>query len=69
MTQLAKSLGADECVDYRQSEEAIIAEILKKTGGKLYRAFDAVAQNIEFSVPLFKAVEAKDKWFSTTNDW
>jgi len=64
-----KSLGADDCVDYKQDQEALIADVAKKTGGKMYRIYDAVAQNIAFSVPMFKAVEGKNKWFTSTNDW
>ena len=64
-----KSLGADEIVNYKQPEEDIVAEIVKKTGGKMYRIFDAVAQHVKFSTVMFDAIKAKDKWFSTTNDW
>jgi hypothetical protein len=64
-----KSLGADDCVDYHQSDEDVIAEIVKKTDGKIYRIFDAMAQHIDFAVAMFKPIEGTNKWFSTTNDW
>jgi len=66
---MLKTLGIDAVVDYKQSEADIIAEIVKKTGGKMYRVFDAVAQNMAFAAPMFKAIEGDEKWFTSTNDW
>ena len=66
---MMKKIGVDEVVDYKQPEEAIIAEIVKKTGGKMFRMFDAVAQNIKFATPMFKEIEGTEKWFTGTNDW
>ena len=47
----------------------MIADIVAKTGGKLFRVFDAVAQNIQFSVPMFNAIPEGTKYFTSTNDW
>jgi hypothetical protein len=47
----------------------MISEIVSKTGGKLFRVYDAVAQNIEFSLPMSKALPAGKKYFTSTNDW
>jgi len=69
-SEVVKSIGADEVVSYKQSEADVISEIVKKTGGKLYRAYDVVAQNLKLAEPLFKAVGGKEeKWFTSTNDW
>jgi hypothetical protein len=62
-------LGVDEAVDYKQSDEDVVKEIVKKTDGKMYRIFDATSQYNQKSVEFFKPIEGKDKWFSSTNDW
>jgi NADPH:quinone reductase-like Zn-dependent oxidoreductase len=67
--KVLKSVGADECVNYKQDESVITSEIVQKTGGKMYRIFDAVGKHIQFSVPMFQAIKGTDKWFTTTNDW
>jgi hypothetical protein len=68
--QLLKSIGADDCVSYKQPQEEVISSIVEKTGGKLYRVFDAVAQHIPLSVPLFAAIKGDEpKYFTSTNDW
>jgi hypothetical protein len=64
-----KSLGVDDIVDYKQSDEGVIKEVVKKTGGKMYRIFDATSQHNMKSVAMFKPIEGKDKWFAGTNDW
>jgi hypothetical protein len=68
---MLSALGVDIIVDYKQSKDDLIADIVKKTGGKLYHIFDAVAQNLDFPAPFFKAIEgsASEKFFSSTNDW
>ena len=64
-----KAAGADECVNYRQEQDVIISEIVEKTGGVMYRAFDAVGKNSEIAPPLFQAINGPGQRFTTTNDW
>jgi len=66
---MMKKIGVDEVVDYKQEEDAIIAEIVKKTDGKLHKIFDAVAQKYDFPGKLFAAIEGGNKLFTSTNDW
>jgi hypothetical protein len=66
---LCKSVGADEVVDYKIPESEQISEIVSKTGGKVFKVFDATAQNIATAAPLFKATEDGEKRFTSTNDW
>jgi hypothetical protein len=66
---LIKAVGADEVVDYKIPEEEQIADIVAKTGGKVFKVLDATAQNISTSVPLFKATTDGEKLFTSTNDW
>jgi hypothetical protein len=47
----------------------VIADIASKTGGKMFRIFDAVAKHIQFAVPMFKAIPDGKKYFTGTNDW
>jgi hypothetical protein len=56
-------------VDYKQEQDAIISEIIQKTGGVMYRAFDAVGKNLQIAAPLFQAINGSDQRFTTTNDW
>lgn len=68
---MMKKTGVDEVVDYKQPQDAIISEIVAKTGGKMYLIYDAVATNIPFSVPMFKAIKGDKtkKIFTGTDDW
>jgi len=66
---MMSAIGVYEVVNYSQSEDAIISEIVKKTGGKMFHIFDAVSQYLQFSIPMFAAIEGADKWFTSTNDW
>lgn len=63
-----KAAGADDCVDYKQDQVAIISRIVEKTGGIMYRAFDAVGKNSAIAMPLFQAINGPDQRFTTTND-
>ena len=65
-----KDLGADEVVDYRQSEDEQLEEIKKITGGNFRRIFDSVAKSGSFAPKLLEDVSpAKDKYFTTVNGW
>lgn len=65
-----KNLGADEIVDYRQTEEDQLQAIKGTTGGNFCRVFDSVAKSAPFALrTLNEASAAKEKYFSTTNDW
>jgi len=68
-TDLIKAVGADEVVDYKIPEADQIADIVAKTGGKVFKVLDATAQNIPTSDPLFKATVDGEKRFTSTNDW
>ena len=67
--QLIKSVGADDVVDYKQSEEETVKQIIDKTGGKLFKVYDATAQNVQTAAPLFKGTASGTKIFTSTNDW
>jgi hypothetical protein len=67
--QVLRSIGADATIDYKNSEDAQIAELLSVTEGKPSRIFDAVASNEGFAKVVFKQVSASPKYFATTNDW
>jgi len=66
---VVKAAGADECVNYKQELDVIVSEIVEKTGGVMYRAFDAVGKNYEIAAPLFEAINGPGQRFTTTNDW
>jgi len=66
---VAKAAGADECVDYKQEQDAVISEIIEKTGGVMYRAFDAVGKSSQIAAPMFQAINGPGQRFTTTNDW
>jgi len=67
--KVVKAVGADECVNYKQEQDVIVSEIVEKTGGVMYRAFDAVGKNLEIATPLFQAINGPGQRFTTTNDW
>jgi len=64
-----KATGAHECVDYQQEQNIIVSEVVKKTEGAMYRAFDAVGKNLQIAMPMFQAINGTDRRFTTTNDW
>src|ERR1700753_4257306 len=66
---MIKQFGADEVVDYKQSEDAQVDEIVAKTGGKGFKAYDTTSQNLSFGSKLFKKTAPGDKSFTSTNDW
>jgi threonine dehydrogenase-like Zn-dependent dehydrogenase len=66
--KVAKAAGADECVDYKQEQDAVISEIIEKTGGVMYRAFDAVGKSWQIATPMFQAINGPGQRFTTTNE-
>ncbi|KAL9626548.1 MAG: hypothetical protein Q9164_007853, partial [Protoblastenia rupestris] len=67
---LVKNLGADEIVDYRQSADDQLEAIKNITGGNFSKIFDSVAKSHDFALRVLEeASTAKQKYFSTTNDW
>lgn len=64
-----KHYGADEVVSYKQSDDAIIDEIVSNTGGNLFKVYDATSQLLHMAAPLFKKTKDGDKYFTSTNDW
>ena len=65
-----KELGADEIIDYRQSEDDQLQAIKQVTGGNFSKIFDSVAKSGTFALKVLdEASGAEKKYFSTTNDW
>ncbi|KIW00765.1 uncharacterized protein PV09_07746 [Verruconis gallopava] len=67
-SEMLRSLGASETLDYKKPETELLKLLYSTTGGKLIRIFDAVASNHDFVKAFYENVEG-EKFFSTTNDW
>jgi len=52
----------------KKSQDDQLAELLSITDGKVTRIFDAIGSNEGFAKEVLKKVDAKPKYFSTTND-
>jgi threonine dehydrogenase-like Zn-dependent dehydrogenase len=68
---LLKGFGADVTIDYKKSEEDIIAELKSATGGKLNYAFDAVSVNNNLVTAVYTALAGTTsgaRVYTTTND-
>lgn len=71
--QLLRSIGADVTVDYKKSQEEIVGEIQRITGGQLFHAFDAVSVNNSLLASILDALpaplEGVQRLYTTTYDW
>jgi hypothetical protein len=63
-----RKVGADATIDYKKSPEDQLADLMKTTGSKFSRIFDAVGLNDSFARLVFKVLKLGFKYFSTTND-
>lgn len=70
---MLRSIGADVTVDYKKSEQEIVGEIERITGGQLFHAFDAVSVNNKLLTSIYAALptplEGKQRLYTTTNTW
>lgn len=68
---LLHDLGSSFTIDYKKPQEEQLNELMSKSGGKVYRIFDAAAQSHEFAQAIFAKVaeDGKKMYFTTTNDW
>jgi hypothetical protein len=66
---MIKRYGADEVVSYKQEESALVDEIVQKTGGNLFKAFDATAQALQTISKVYEKTNDGEKRFTSTNDW
>lgn len=70
LSQSVKSLGADETIDYKKSEDEQLKDVSSITGGKFSKIYDTVAKSSELALKMLKELsQLGEKQYATTDDW